>query len=370
MEVRTLESSQKLFIRALNGETLARPPFWLMRQAGRYLPEYRATRAQAGSFLDLCFAPELAVEVTLQPLRRYGMDAAILFSDILVVPHALGQKLDYVEGEGPQLDPVRSAAELSRLSTEHFHEKLAPVYETVRRLSTAIPETTALIGFAGSPWTVACYMVEGGGSKEYAHVKRFAYGDPQGFQALIDLLVRTTADYLSAQVRAGAEAVQVFDSWAGVLPAPEFRRWVIEPTRKLVELIKAGYETLTEAGYAPEMAYFECLHEVKLIVDLIYEGGIANMNYSISNTAEYGEYVSGPRILPYEETKARMKAVLNDIQTGKFVRDFMQENAVGQPFFKATRRINDEHQIEKVGEKLRAMMPWISKGKMVDKERN
>ena len=138
----------------------------------------------------------------------------------------------------------------------------------------------------------------------------------------------------------------------------------------VVELIRAGFETLVEAGYAPEMAYFECLHEVKLIVDLIYEGGIANMNYSISNTAEYGEYVSGPRILPYEETKARMKAVLTDIQTGKFVRDFMQENTVGQPFFKATRRINDEHQIEKVGEKLRGMMPWISKGKMVDKARN
>ena len=138
MEVLTLESSQKLFIRALKGETLARPPFWLMRQAGRYLPEYRATRAQAGSFLDLCFAPELAVEVTLQPLRRYGMDAAILFSDILVVPYALGQKLDYVEGEGPQLDPVRNAAELNRLSTKDFHERLAPVYETVRRLSTAI----------------------------------------------------------------------------------------------------------------------------------------------------------------------------------------------------------------------------------------
>ncbi|GGE27554.1 ketol-acid reductoisomerase [Gemmobacter megaterium] len=138
----------------------------------------------------------------------------------------------------------------------------------------------------------------------------------------------------------------------------------------LVELIRMGFETLVEAGYEPEMAYFECLHEVKLIVDLIYEGGIANMNYSISNTAEYGEYVSGPRILPYDETKARMKAVLRDIQTGKFVRDFMQENAVGQPFFKGTRRMNDEHQIEQVGAKLRAMMPWISKGKMVDKTRN
>ncbi|UEM21030.1 uroporphyrinogen decarboxylase [Skermanella mucosa] len=244
-----MESSQKLFIRALNGETLARPPFWLMRQAGRYLPEYRATRAQAGSFLDLCFAPELAVEVTLQPLRRYGMDAAILFSDILVVPHALGQKLDYVEGEGPQLDPIREAAGLNRLSTDAFHERLAPVYETVRRLSTAIPDTTALIGFAGSPWTVACYMVEGGGSKEYAHVKRFAYGDPQGFQALIDLLVRTTADYLSAQIHAGAEAVQVFDSWAGVLPAPEFRKWVIEPTRRLVELLNAQHPGVPVIGF-------------------------------------------------------------------------------------------------------------------------
>ena len=249
MKVQTLESSQKLFIRALKGETLTRPPFWLMRQAGRYLPEYRATRAQAGSFLDLCFAPELAVEVTLQPLRRYGMDAAILFSDILVVPHALGQKLDYVEGEGPQLDPIRSAAELNRLSTKDFHERLAPVYETVRRLSTAIPETTALIGFAGSPWTVACYMVEGGGSKEYAKVKKFAYGDPQGFAALIDLLVTVTADYLNAQIEAGAEAVQVFDSWAGVLPAPEFRRWVIEPTRKLVELIKAKHPHVPVIGF-------------------------------------------------------------------------------------------------------------------------
>ncbi len=138
----------------------------------------------------------------------------------------------------------------------------------------------------------------------------------------------------------------------------------------LVELIRMGFETLVEAGYAPEMAYFECLHEVKLIVDLIYEGGIANMNYSISNTAEYGEYVSGPRVLPYEQTKKEMKAILTDIQTGKFVRDFMQENAVGQPFFKGTRRINDEHQIEETGEKLRAMMPWISAGKMVDKSKN
>ncbi|WP_207456001.1 uroporphyrinogen decarboxylase [Azospirillum sp. SYSU D00513] len=234
---------------ALAGETRQRPPFWLMRQAGRYLPEYRELRAKAGSFLDLCYNPAFATEVTLQPLRRYGMDAAILFSDILVVPHALGQPLDYVEGEGPKLDPVRNAEGLSRLSAAELHERLAPVYETVRRLTRELPEDTTLIGFAGAPWTVACYMVEGGGTKEFAHVKRWAYGDPQGFQALIDLLVDATVDYLSAQIEAGAEAVQVFDSWAGVLPADPFRRWVIEPTRRIVERLRARHPGVPVIGF-------------------------------------------------------------------------------------------------------------------------
>ncbi len=153
--------ARKPMLAALAGEARARPPFWLMRQAGRYLPEYRELRAKAGSFLDLCYNPDFAVEVTLQPLRRYGMDAAILFSDILVVPHALGQPLAYLEGEGPKLDPIRKTEELSRLSRERFHEVLAPVYETLRRLTTAIPAETTLIGFAGAPWTIACYMVEG-----------------------------------------------------------------------------------------------------------------------------------------------------------------------------------------------------------------
>lgn len=244
-----MQTSQKLFLAALAGHVVPRPPFWLMRQAGRYLPEYRATRAKAGSFLDLCFAPEMAVEVTLQPLRRYHMDAAILFSDILVVPHALGQKLDYLEGEGPKLDPIRSVEEAKRLSRELFHERLAPVYETVRRLAKTLPETTALIGFAGSPWTVACYMVEGGGTKEFAAVKKWAYGDPEGFSALIDLLVDVTAEYLIAQIDAGAEAVQLFDSWAGVLPAAEFRRFVIEPTRLLVARIKARHPNVPVIGF-------------------------------------------------------------------------------------------------------------------------
>jgi uroporphyrinogen decarboxylase len=220
-----------------------------MRQAGRYLPEYRAVRAKAGSFLNLCYNPKFAEEVTLQPLRRYGMDAAILFSDILVVPHALGQKLDYVEGEGPRLDPVRSAGDLAQLSASHLHERLAPVYETVDRLSRSVPANTALIGFAGSPWTVASYMVEGGGSKEFAQVKAWAYRDPEGFAVLIDMLVAATADYLSAQIAAGAEAVQLFDSWAGVLPAPEFRRWVIEPTARIVTALKALHPEVPVIGF-------------------------------------------------------------------------------------------------------------------------
>lgn len=241
--------ARKPMLAALAGEARARPPFWLMRQAGRYLPEYRELRAKAGSFLDLCYNPDFAVEVTLQPLRRYGMDAAILFSDILVVPHALGQPLAYLEGEGPKLDAIRKTEELSRLSRERFHEVLAPVYETLRRLTTAIPAETTLIGFAGAPWTIACYMVEGGGSKEYAHVKRWAYGDPEGFARLIDLLVEVTADYLCAQIEAGAETVQLFDSWAGVLPIGQFRRWVIEPTRRIVAAVKARHPDTPIIGF-------------------------------------------------------------------------------------------------------------------------
>ncbi|TWA68573.1 uroporphyrinogen decarboxylase [Azospirillum baldaniorum] len=239
----------KPMLAALAGEVRPRPPFWLMRQAGRYLPEYRELRAKAGSFLDMCYNPDHAVEVTLQPLRRYDMDAAILFSDILVVPHALGQPLAFLEGEGPKLDPVRSVEDLKRLSRDRFHERLEPVYETVRRLSSAIPAHTTLIGFAGAPWTIACYMVEGAGSKEYAHVKRWAYGDPAGFGALMDLLVEVTADYLCTQIEAGAEVVQLFDSWAGVLPAGEFRRWVIEPTRRIVNLIKARHPAIPVIGF-------------------------------------------------------------------------------------------------------------------------
>lgn len=239
----------KPFLRALQGETLARPPFWLMRQAGRYLPEYRAVRTKAGGFLDLCYTPDLATEVTLQPIRRYGMDAAILFSDILVVPHALGQALAFLEGEGPKLDPVRSRTDLDRLSLASLHDRLAPVYQAVGQIRAALPQDVALIGFAGAPWTVACYMVEGGGSKEFAAVKTWAYRDPAGFAVLIDRLVVATAEYLCAQIAAGAEAVQLFDSWAGVLPGPAFHRLVVEPTRRIVALVKARHPSVPVIGF-------------------------------------------------------------------------------------------------------------------------
>ncbi len=220
-----------------------------MRQAGRYLPEYRRLRERAGSFLDLCYTPSLAAEATLQPVRRFGMDAAILFSDILVVPHALGLELAFVEGEGPRLSPVRQGDALPVFDPEAMVDRLAPVYETVERVAASLPSEVALIGFAGAPWTVATYMVEGGASRDFAEVKRWAYGDEAGFARLIDVVVRATAAHLIAQIRRGAEAVQVFDSWAGVLPESAFRRWVIAPTRALVAMVREACGAVPIIGF-------------------------------------------------------------------------------------------------------------------------
>jgi uroporphyrinogen decarboxylase len=232
-------AARRRFLQPLAREAVSPPPIWLMRQAGRYLPEYRATRKEAGSFLDLCYNPKLAAEVTLQPIRRYGFDAAILFSDILVIPDALGQAVRFEEGEGPKLDPIREAAGLSRLSLDRVHGHLAPVYETVARLRQDLPAETALIGFCGAPWTVATYMVGGEGSSDQAHARTFAYRDPASFQALMDILVEASIAYLSRQVEAGADVLQIFDSWAGSLPEGEFDRWVVGPTKRIIgELAK------------------------------------------------------------------------------------------------------------------------------------
>ena len=240
----------KRLLRVLGGEALDAPPVWLMRQAGRYLPEYRAVRARAGSFLELCYTPELAEEVSLQPIRRFGFDAAILFADILLVPHALGQELRFIEGEGPRLDPVSDLAGLGRLKpADEIDEVLAPVYRTVARLVRSLPGEVALIGFAGAPWTVATYMVAGRGTPDQGPARAWMYRDPEGFAGLIDLITRATIDYLDRQIAAGAEAVKLFDSWAGSLAPEMFARFAIEPARKIVAALAARHPGVPVIGF-------------------------------------------------------------------------------------------------------------------------
>ena len=225
-------------LRALRRQPVDRAPIWLMRQAGRYLPEYRELRARAGSFLELCYTPELAYEITLQPVRRFGMDAAILFSDILVVADALGCPVSFVEGRGPQLEPVRGGDAVARLRPADVRARLAPVYETVDKLRRDLPAQTALIGFAGAPWTVAAYMVEGEGSKEFYAARALARRDGDAFACLIEVLTEATIEHLRAQVEAGADVLQLFDSWAGILPDDEFLRWCQEPALHIVRTLK------------------------------------------------------------------------------------------------------------------------------------
>lgn len=209
-----------------------------MRQAGRYLPEYRAVREKAGGFLDLCFNPKLAAEVTLQPIKRFHFDAAILFSDILVIPHALGQKVGFEAGEGPRLTPLQEMGGLAALKSETDQSKLAPVYETVAQVKSDLPKDVTLIGFCGAPWTVATYMIAGRGTPDQAPARIFAYREPDTFAALIDRLVQASADYLVRQLKAGAEAVQLFDTWAGVLSPEEFNRWCLKPAKAIVDKVR------------------------------------------------------------------------------------------------------------------------------------
>ena len=234
--------AEKTILRALAGETLETPPIWMMRQAGRYLPEYRATRAQAGDFLSLCYNSKLAAEVTLQPIRRYGFDASILFADILLLPQALGADLWFVTGEGPRLSTIENQADFDKLKpASEIHQTLDPVYETVRILRRELPKETTLIGFAGAPWTVATYMVAGRGTPDQGPAHQLKDENPELFQAIIDRLTEGTIDYLSKQIEAGAEVVKLFDSWAGSLKGADFDRYALEPAKKIIAELKAKH---------------------------------------------------------------------------------------------------------------------------------
>ncbi len=245
--------AEKLLMRALKGEVLPIPPVWMMRQAGRYLPEYRATRAKAGDFLSLCYNPELAAEVTLQPIRRFGFDAAILFADILLVPQALGADLWFETGEGPRLSTISSAADMKRLKpAEAIHEHLSPIYDTVKILAAELPRETALIGFAGAPWTVATYMIAGRGTPDQAPAHALMQADVATFEALLARITQATILYLSAQIEAGAEVIKLFDSWAGSLGGAAFDKYALAPTREIIAALKAKHPNIPIIAFPRE----------------------------------------------------------------------------------------------------------------------
>jgi uroporphyrinogen decarboxylase len=241
--------NDSLLAAALNRQPIPRPPIWLMRQAGRYLPEYRTLRQQASDFLRFCYTPALAAEATLQPIRRFDLDAAILFSDILVVPHALGWPVSFEDGHGPKLEPLRGGTDIARLRCVGLARHLAPVYETIGLVRQRLPKQTALIGFAGAPWTLAAYMVEGGTSAEFHTARTFALRQPDAFAELIGVLTEATIEHLGAQIAAGADVVQLFDSWAGILSEPEFGKWCLAPAVAIVTRLKARYPHVTTIAF-------------------------------------------------------------------------------------------------------------------------
>lgn len=244
--------TDKVFLQALQGQNTRSVPFWFMRQAGRYLPEYRELRAKKNGFMDMALDPEAAAEITVQPIRRFGMDAAIIFSDILMIPYGLGMDVDFVPGEGPKLNALNNAENLSTLSADHM-DRLEPVYEALRKTRSQLDEegfeNTALIGFAGAPWTVATYMVEGGSSRDFMKTKLWAYENPESFQSLIHKIVEATSAYLIKQIEAGAEALQIFDSWCSVLDHDGFQRWSIAPTKAIVAAVKKAHPNIPIIGF-------------------------------------------------------------------------------------------------------------------------
>ncbi|WP_341988133.1 uroporphyrinogen decarboxylase [Azorhizobium sp. AG788] len=256
-----LRAKPSPFLNVLDGFPQDTPPLWMMRQAGRYLPEYREVRAKAGDFLTLCYTPELAAEVTLQPIRRFGFDAAIIFSDILVVPHAMGMNVRFEAGEGPRLDPITDRAGLEALRLLLDPAKVQPVYEAINKVSAQLSRETALIGFCGAPWTVATYMIAGRGTDDQGPARMMALRDPDLFQALIDRLVDASIAHLGAQIDAGADAVQIFDSWAGVLDPASFDRWCLRPLRRIVTALRASHRNARIIAF-PKGASLEAMERL------------------------------------------------------------------------------------------------------------
>ncbi len=312
--------SKKLFLQALDGELTERIPFWFMRQAGRYLPEYRAVRATTSGFLDLCFSPKKAAEVTLQPLRRFHMDAAILFSDILVIPYALGVDVKFVEGEGPRVAITTEQKTIDALDLTTVRNKLEPVAETVRLVKKDLPESVALIGFAGAPWTVACYMLQGKSGKEFEVARLFALKYPERMQQLIDTLVIATANYLSMQVEAGAEALQIFDSWAGLLTPEEFAKWVTKPTVKLVKILREKHPHIPLIGFAKGANSNLVTYAKQTGVNAIGVDQFMSMEVAIAARAHAKQAVQGnldPLLIASNKTEAlrQTETILNKLKT-------------------------------------------------------
>lgn len=275
----------KPILAALQKKEVERQPIWLMRQAGRYLPEYREVRKASKSFLDMCYEPSIAVELTLQPIRRFGFDAAILFSDILVIPDALGQSVTFLDGKGPQLDSLIDSDQIERLNVANLLTHLSPVYEGIRLLSLKLPSKTTLIGFAGAPWTIATYMIEGGPSSNFLRVKTWAYNDPVSFDRLIDILTEATITHLSAQVEAGAEVLQLFDSWAGILPEEQFEKWVIRPTRDIVASIKSAFPDTPIIGFPRGAGVLYINYASETNIDAVSLDTTVPLTWAVNNLA-------------------------------------------------------------------------------------
>jgi uroporphyrinogen decarboxylase len=318
--------SEKLFLSAFRGGNGARPPFWFMRQAGRYLPEYQALRRETPDFLTFCYKPELAIEAALQPLRRFNPDAAILFSDILVVPDALGCDVRFVEGHGPVLSPIRSVSDVDKLQPERVEEYLDPVFQAVRGLAAAIPTHTALIGFAGSPWTLAVYMVEGRGGTTGENVRLWSYREPETFAKLMGLLTDAIVTYVRRQVENGAEAVQLFDSWAGILSDTQFRSWVIEPTAKIVRQLKADFPNVPIIGFPKGAGILYQHYAVETGVDGVsidaavpaaWASGTLQDKWLVQGNLDNLAVVAGGKIMEQETRR-----ILDTLADGPFVFNF------------------------------------------------